>query len=147
MFQAVVTKVSKLCAAVHVRDLDLLLSAAGGRRKGGGGEAGHLHLITATSASCLLRLRCAGCFGTVSCLTNNDVLSHYYWSFRHLMLKSLFSGKLSKLLQSTEAYCASFAGFYIFKPSGACWRKWKHVLKGFERSQGNIDVQLPKSHQ
>lgn len=38
MFRAVVTKVSKLCAAVHVRDLDLLLSAAGGRRKGGGGK-------------------------------------------------------------------------------------------------------------
>lgn len=33
MFRAVVTKVSKLCAAVQGRDLDLLLPAGGGRRK------------------------------------------------------------------------------------------------------------------
>lgn len=129
MFRAVVTKVRKLCAAVHVRDLDLLLSAGGGRTVGGGGEAGHLHLIIATSTSCLLRLHYAECFGAVSFLTNNDVLSHYYWSFRHLMLESLCSVKLSKLLQSTEAFCASFAllDFKFFNPSGACRRKWKHV--------------------
>lgn len=78
MFRAVVTKVSQLCAAVQGRDLDLLLPAGGGRRMGGGGgEAGHLHLIRATSASCWWRLRHAGHFGTVSFWTNNDVLSHY----------------------------------------------------------------------
>lgn len=65
MFGPVVTKVSKLCAAVHRQDLDLLVSAGGGRKKGGAGAPGHLHLITATSASRWWRLRHVGFFETV----------------------------------------------------------------------------------
>lgn len=96
---------------------------------GGGEEAGHLHLITATSDSCWWRLRHAGHFGTVSFWTNNDVLSHYYWSRGHLMLEPVCPVNFSKLLQSTEAFCASFPllDFTFFNPLGACWRKWKHV--------------------
>lgn len=48
--------------------------------------------------------------------SNNDVLSHYYWSRTHLMLVSV----CSVLLQSTEAFCASFPllDSKHFNPSG-----------------------------
>lgn len=129
MFGFVVTRVSKLCAAVHRRDLDLLRSAGGGRRKGGAGAAGHLHLITATSATRWWRFRHVGLFGTVSSQANNDVLSHYYWSCGHLMLGSVCSVKLCELLQSTEAFCHPFPllDFKLFNQSGVFWRKWKHA--------------------
>lgn len=144
IFGSVVTKVSKLFAAVHRRDLDLLVSAGGGGRKGGAGAAGHLHLITA-SASRWWRLRHVGLlelfhFRQTMTFCLIIIGAADIWCLCQCVLSNCVSS-----CRAQRPFVPHFLGWILnFLTRRESAGRNGSMYKAFERSQGNIDVQLPK---